>query len=316
MRDLIIVGGGPAGAAAAVYAARKRLNTVLITPSFEGQSVVSEKIENWIGDKAISGQELAKKLREHVVSYTEHPESVLEVVEKDKVTYVTKKRGGFKVVTEGGKEYEALSVLITAGSSRRRLLVPGTDRFEHKGIVYCASCDGPLFAGMDVIVVGAGNAAFETAAQLLAYATSVTLIHRGDNFERADAVTVEKVLAHPNMKVKKNSQVVAINGQSFVESVTIKNTLLNTEEELPAKGVFIEIGSTPNTDMVADVVKRDQWNHIVTNPKNQRTSKAGIWAAGDCTDGLFHQNNIAVGDAVKALEDIFLWIHQHKNHKV
>lgn len=309
MLDLVIVGGGPAGAAAAVYAARKRLKTAIITPTFEGQSVTSEKIENWIGEPAISGADLAKKIKDHVYAYKSE---WLDIVEGEKVTYVDKKRGGFKVSTHTQKEYLAYTVLITSGSSRRKLTVPGSDRFENKGIVYCASCDGPLFAGMDVVVVGGGNAAFETAAQLLAYATTVTIVHRRDTFDRADAITVEKVLAHPNIRVIKNAEIAEIKGNAFVESVVVSHIGKETTSEVKAQGVFVEIGSIPNTDMIADLVRRDEWNHIVVNAKNQRTAKHGIWAAGDCTDGLFHQNNIAAGDAVKAVEDIYLWLHQKK----
>jgi thioredoxin reductase len=309
--DLVIIGGGPAGVAAAVYAARKRLRTALITPHFEGQSTVSEKIENWIGTPAISGAELARQLEAHAKAYEGE---WLEIIEKDKATYVTRKRGAFVVTTQEGKSLETHTVLIASGSSRRKITVPGSDRFENKGIVYCASCDGPLFAGMDLMVIGGGNAAFETAMQLLSYATTVTIVHRSETF-RADAITVEKVLSHPNVRIIKNAVINEVKGTSFVESAVVEDVKTGTKKEIPVKGVFVEIGSVPNTDLAADIVKRDEYNRITVNAKNQRTSRGGIWAAGDCTDSLFQQNNIAVGDAVKAVEDIFMWVKHHEHHK-
>ncbi len=304
MYDLAIIGGGPAGVAAGVYAARKRLKTVFITKNFDGQSSVSEKIENWIGTKSISGAELAKSLKEHLFH---HAGESLEIKEGEYVKTITRARGHFTITTDTGA-YETRTILITTGSSRRKLDIPGAAQFDNKGVTYCASCDGPLFANMDVAVIGGGNAAFETASQLLAYCKSVTLLHRSDRF-RADEVTVNKVLSHPSMKVHKNVDLVEIKGDSFVQSIVYIDKATNEKKTLPVQGIFVEIGSLPNTDYVKDLVKRDDWNHIVVNPRNQRSSRAGIWAAGDCTDGLFHQNNIAAGDAVKALEDIYLYIH-------
>lgn len=302
--DLAIVGGGPAGVAAGVYAARKRLKTVFITKNFEGQSIVSEKIENWIGTPAISGLKLSEDLKKHLYSYKG---DYLEIREGEYVTSLSKKRGFISIATNSGT-YETKTLLICTGSSRRKLEVPGATQFDNKGITYCASCDGPLFAGMDVAVIGGGNAAFETASQLLAYCKSVTLINRSDRF-RADAVTVEKVLSHPAMKVIKNAVISEIKGQSFVSHVVVISKETNQTSEIPVQGVFVEIGSLPNTGFATDFVKLDEYNHIIVNPRNQRSSRAGVWAAGDCTDGLFHQNNIAAGDAIKAVEDLYLYLH-------
>lgn len=309
--DLLIIGGGPAGAASAVYAARKRLKTVIITKNWDGQSAVSERIENWVGTPAISGAALSQALRDHVFSYKSQG---LETIENDTVTYIKKKRDHFEITTAEGMSINAMAVIIASGSSRRKLTVPGSDRFENKGIVYCASCDGPLFAGMDVVVVGGGNAAFETAAQLEAYAKSVTMLIRGDI--KADAVTVDRIKASPIVTIIQNVDIESIAGESFVQSISYKDKTSEKITELPVQGVFVEIGSLPNTDFAADLVKRDQINRIVINPKNQRTSRHGIWAAGDCTDGLYQQNNIAAGDAVKALEDCYMWLHSKNKRSV
>jgi alkyl hydroperoxide reductase subunit F len=310
MYDLAIVGGGPAGVAAAVYAARKRLKTILITDDWGGQSTVSPEIQNWIGDTAISGADLAKKLRGHVESYKGE---WLTIASPHRAKTTEDKGTHLAIACSDGSTHEARTLLVASGSNRRKLEVPGADTFEHKGLTYCASCDGPLFADMDVAVIGGGNAAFETAMQLLAYCKTVTLFNRGDNF-RADELTVEKVLAHPKMRVEKNSTLLEVTGEKFVNGLRYKNAA-GEEKALPVAGIFVEIGLVPNTDWVKDVVKMNEIGQIIADPYTQRTNNARIWAAGDCTDGRYHQNNIAAGDAVKALEDIYAFVHLEKDHQ-
>jgi len=302
MNDLIIIGGGPAGIAAGVYAARKQLKTVLIAGEIGGQSVVSEGIENWIGTVKIPGNDLAKALHAHIDAYKG---DVVETVIGEKVTKLEKATEGYTVTTDGDKTFSARAVLIASGANRRRLAIPGADTFEHKGLTYCASCDGPLFAGQDVVVVGGGNAGFETAAQLLAYAKSVTLIHRREEF-KADPVTVEKVLAHPNMKVLLNSAPKEVLGETFVSGLVVHDFKTETDTTLPVTGIFVEIGVIPATDYAKGVVDMDDVGRVKIDARSQQTSAKGVWAAGDCTDELYHQNNIAAGDAVKALEDIYV----------
>lgn len=307
MKDLIIIGGGPAGIAAGVYAGRKRVKTTLITEEIGGQSTVSDGIQNWIGTVNIPGAELAKNLREHLLAYKD---DVLELAEGSRVASLEKIEGGFRVTTEAGDAHDAKAVLLAAGASRKQLTVPGADLFEHKGVTYCASCDGPIFAGQDVAVIGGGNAGLETAAQLLAYAKSVTLIHRRHHF-KADAITVEKVLQHPNLRALTSTEPVEVHGEKFVTGMTVKNTETGETELLPVTGVFVEIGVNPNTGFAKGLVELDEVGRVVTDPRSQRTSVEGIWAAGDCTDELYHQNNIAAGDGVKALEDIYQWLARH-----
>jgi len=303
--DLIIIGGGPAGVSGGVYAARKQLKTLLIAYEFGGQSFVSPKIENWIGTPAISGQELADNLKKHVEAYKGE---FLEIKEGEKVMAVEKSENGFKVKTESRVEYETKTILLTAGSVRRKLEVLGADKFENKGITYCASCDGPMFAGQDVAVVGGGNAAFETAAQLLSYCKSVTLLNRSDRY-RADELTVKKVLANPKMRGLLNAELQEIKGDKFVSGLTYRDKVSGKIEEIKVIGVFSEIGQISNTSMVKGLVEMNEYGQIKVNPRTQATSVPGVWAAGDCTDGLYHQNNISAGDAVKALEDLYLWLH-------
>lgn len=299
--DLTILGGGPAGVAAGVYAARKQLKTLFITKDWNSQSTVSEGIENWIGTVKISGADFARSLEGHLRAYAK---DIVDIKVGESCEKVEKTDSGFKITTSKGS-YESKTVLITTGSFRRKLEVKGADIFEHKGLTYCASCDGPLFAGQDVVVVGGGNAAFESASQLLAYCKTVTLINRSDKF-RADPVTIATVSKNPHFKVVTNAISKEVKGDKFVNGFVY--TKDGADVELAVTGIFVEIGSLPTTYFVKDLVKLDAHNHVVTDPRNQQTSVKGIWAAGDATDGLYHQNNIAAGDAVKALEDIYLFL--------
>ena len=315
--DLIIIGGGPAGAAAAVYASRKRLQTLFITTEWGGQSVVSEQIYNWIGTNSLSGNELAENFKKHVLANAGEGQT-LEVKEGEKVTTVSdvgRPKFGrptseslFSVKTESGAEFLTKTILIASGSGRKKLEAKNADKLEHKGLTYCASCDGPLFSGTDVVVVGGGNAGFETAAQLLAYCKSVTLLHRSNTF-RADEITVEKVLKNSKMKAIKNVDILEVKGAKFVEGIIYKDKNTGSETELKVSGIFVEIGQIPNTDFAKDIVPLDEYGRVKIDPITQKTEVPGIWAAGDCTNVLYHQNNIAAGDAVRALEDIYLAIH-------
>ncbi len=304
MYDVAIIGGGPGASAAAVYAARKLLKTVLLTDTFGGQSVVSEEIQNWIGTEKIAGAELAKTLESHVRAYAG---DVVEIYKNEWVTSVASDMGFFKVTTKSGKTFDTKTVLVSTGGTRKKLEVPGAKEFDNRGLSYCASCDGPLFSGMDVAVVGGGNAGFETAAQLLAYCKSVTLLQRSGSYN-ADPVTVEKVLAHPNIRGILNAETTGILGEKFVTGISYKDKVTGKEETIPASGIFVEIGLLASTDFVKGIVDMDQYNRIIVDPRTQMTSVDGIWAAGDCTNGLYHQNNIAAGDAVRALEDIYIYL--------
>lgn len=299
--DLIIIGGGPAGSAAAVYAARKQLKTLLIVKEWGGQSIVSDDIQNWIGTPHISGANLAASLRSHVEEYKG---DILTIIETE-VQSISGTDGSFTITTPSGEQH-GKTILVATGSSRRKLDVPGADTFEHKGLTYCASCDGPLFGGMDVVVVGGGNAGFESAAQLLAYCKSVTLLSR--SAPRADAITVEKLKQHPNFTLIENAIPTKVEGSVFVESITYQKDG-GEDIKLPVAAVFVEIGQIPATSFAEGLLDLTPTKNIVINPRTQETSVKGIWAAGDCTDVLYHQNNIAAGDAVRALEDLYLHLH-------
>lgn len=301
MFDLIIIGGGPGGISAGVYASRKQLKTLFITKEWGGQSIVSPDIQNWIGTPHISGDDLAKSLEAHLKEYAG---ACVTVKSGSLVTKAEKTATGFTITLESGETFEGRSLLAATGSVRRKLTVPGADIFEHKGLTYCATCDGPLFSGQDVIVVGGGNAAFETAAQLLAYTKSVTLLHHGPTF-KADPVTVEKVLAHTQMTGITNARTTEILGDGFVTGLTYTDTD-GISHTLNAGGIFVEIGLVPSTQYIENLVELDDYKRIKIDPWTQQTNVPGVWAAGDCTNIKYHQNNISAGDAVRALEDIYV----------
>ncbi len=304
MFDLIIIGGGPAGIAAGVYAARKNIKTLFLTKEIGGQSIVSLGIENWIGDEVVSGIELAKRLKNHIKKYESEDLVIKENVWVEKISG---NNGDFSVKTKAG-EFKSKKILITSGSRRKKLPAKGADVFEHKGLTYCASCDGPFFKDKDVVVVGGGNSGFETASQLMAYCKSVLVLQRGEAF-KADPTTIEKVLENENVSALTNAQVTEIRGEKFVEEIDYIVNGENGEEKITKKvsGVFVEIGAVPSLDFLEEnFLQKNKWGKIEIDCKNQKTSLAGVWAAGDCTDVLYHQNNIAMGDAVKALEDIYL----------
>lgn len=307
MFDLAIIGGGPAACAAAVYAARKRIKTVIVAQEFGGQSNVSADIQNWIGTPHISGADLAKNLKTHVKEYAG---DFLEVREGARAMGLSGAAGSFMLSLDTGAPIASKAVLIASGSRRRTLDIPGAAEFDNKGLTYCASCDGPLFANEDVIVVGGGNAGFETAAQLLAYCKSVTLLSR--SAFRADEITVSQTTKDLKFRGLTNVEMLDVFGGDFVEGMTIRHTDTGLTEKLPAKGIFVEIGQLPNSDFAKEIVSLNETGCIKIDPRTQATTAPGVWAAGDVTDVLYHQNNIAAGDAVRALEDIHIWLHKNK----
>lgn len=303
--ELVIIGGGPAGIAAGVYAARKKLRTLIITKDFGGQSIVSDTIENWIGDIKIKGTDLQKKLSDNI-KYYKSKDFVIN--EFQFVESIEKVEGGFEIKNNMGSVFFAQAVLITTGAKRRQLTVKGANIFENKGLTYCASCDGPLFTDKDVVVIGGGNSGFESASQLLAYTKSVTLLQKGEKF-KAEPTMVENILKNEKMTGVLNTEITEIFGDVFVEGIKYLDKNSGEEKTLNVSGVFVEIGAIPATDFISDeLVEKNQIKQIKIDHRNGRTSQAGIWAAGDCSDSLFKQNAIAMGDAVKCIEDIYYYL--------
>jgi alkyl hydroperoxide reductase subunit F len=278
----------------------------LIVQEWGGQSNVSLDIHNWIGTPSISGADLAKALKTHVEKHTGEFLTVKSPAAATKLEATSDK---VSVSTDKGEVLEGKTLLIASGSRRRKLDVPGAAEYDQKGLTYCASCDGPLFAGQPVAVVGGGNAGFESALQLLAYCPIVYLLCRSETL-RADEISVEAAKKNPNFRLILNALPSAVEGAQFVNALKYKDAVSGLETKLDVGGIFVEIGLLPNTEWLGDVVKLNQVKQVVADPMTQRTSHPSIWAAGDVADGLYHQNNIAAGDAVKALEDIYMAIRR------
>lgn len=310
--DVIIIGGGPAGISAAVYTARKRLKTLLIAEEFGGQSIVSDDIQNWIGEPHISGFDLAKKFEAHVRSFPDMvdiktSEKAIEVrsikcIENGFLLGEGKRICDFEIKTDKGNVnvYEGKTVILAAGARRRKLNVPGEEQFNGKGVAYCSTCDAPLFSDKRVAVVGGGNAGLEAVVDLFPYAKEVYVIEYGESL-KADPVTQEEVKKNPKLKqILLNAQTTEIVGDKFVTGIRYKDKKTGETKELPVEGVFVEIGSIPNSEIVKDLVELDKWGQVKIDSKHASTSHPGVFAAGDITDDPYKQNNISAGDAVKA----------------
>ncbi len=292
--DLIIIGGGPAGAAAAVYAGRKKLKTLLITENWGGQSIVSSSIENWVGIKSISGFDLAKALEEHVRAQED-----IEIIYPDKVLEVSAGESHYAVKTEKGGNYESKTLIVVSGGKRRHLGVPGEEEFNGKGVAYCSTCDAPIFKNKTVAVVGAGNAGLEAVIDLMPYANKVYLINRKPDL-MGDPSTQEEVKKLPKVTIIHNAQVQEIMGDKFVTGLSYMDTANNQVKKLEVGGVFVEIGSVPNSEFMKGLVEMNAGGEIIVNHKTGATSRPGVFAAGDVTDEIYKQNNISAGDGVAA----------------
>lgn len=311
MYDLIIIGGGPGGVAAGVYAARKQIKTLLITDGFGGQSLVSADVQNWIGTKSISGYDLGKNLEEHLRAQ----DGSIEIADNDLVTSVKKINGGFSLTTKKGQTRETRFLLVASGSRRKKIGVPGEKEFDGRGVHYCSICDAPLFGGKVVAVVGGGNAGLEAVIDLLPYASKIYLIVRSDSL-KGDPITQEKVKNNPKVEIIYNALTQEILGGSpaggFVTGLKYLDKVSGQTQNISLYGVFIEVGVVPNSDFVKDIVKLNERGEIIADPRTQATSAPGIWAIGDATDVLYKQNNISAGDAVKALLNIYEQLNKRK----
>ena len=293
--DVIIIGGGPAGTAAAVYAARKKLKTLLITESFGGQSIVSDDIQNWIGESHISGFDLAKKFEAHVRAYPE-----VEIKIPERAIGVNQDGDNFYVATDKGGKYEGQTIILVAGARRKKLGIKGEKEFEGRGVAYCSTCDAPLFSGKKVAVIGGGNAGLEAVRDLFSYADEVCLLEYGEVL-KGDPSTQDEIKNNPKLKnIILNAETTEIVGEKFMTGLKYKNRVSGEEKLLTLDGVFVEIGSIPNSEMVKDLVELDKYGQVVIDSKHASTSHPGIYAAGDITDDPYKQNNISAGDAVKA----------------
>ena len=289
MYDLIIIGGGPAGLTAGIYAQRARLKTLLLEREIVGgQIAVSDVIENYPGFSSISGAELMENFEQHAKGFG------LEI----KLTDVTdvQDKGKEKIVKTSEGDLITKAVIVATGAKPRRLGVLGEKEFTGKGVSYCATCDGPFFKGQRVLVVGGGDTAVKEAVYLSKIASTVYLAHRRDQL-RAEKIIQEKAFSTPNIKMLLSHILKEIKGKTGIEKVTLQNLKDNTVKELDTEGVFIFVGINPTTDFVD--VEKDKQGFIKTD-QDMRTSVNGIFAAGDCRTTPLKQVSTAVGDGALA----------------
>ena len=291
MYDLIILGGGPAGLTAAVYAARKKINTLLLSKDIGGQVLWTTGVENYMGYQYIEGFELMKKFEEQVKQFPIDQKIAEGIINLSRV------EGGFEIETDKGEKHQSKAVIIATGKRPRQLNVPGEEALKGKGVTYCAICDGPLFADMKVAVIGGGNSALETVDDMVKIAEHVYMISTTPL--TGDQILIDKVQVASNLTTYLEHGVVEIHGGNFVDGVTIIDLKTNEEKKLDVGGVLIEIGLLPNSQFTNDITRLNQLGEIEVNCSCE-TNVPGLFAAGDVTDVAEKQIVIAAGEGAKA----------------
>jgi alkyl hydroperoxide reductase subunit F len=302
MKDLVIIGAGPAGITAAVYAARKKLDFTVITRDLGGQTIWAGEVGNYPGFQLMPGAELALKFKETLEQFK------FELQEGEEVASVEQSGVGFKVTTGKGGVIETRTIIMATGKRPRLLGVPGEGKYKNKGLTYCATCEGPLFAGKPVAVVGGGNSALDAVLQLMRYCPKVYLINNKDKLI-GDPIMIEKVQTSPLVEIINNAQVRSFSGDNFLRSVQLEVT--GEKREVLVEGVFVEIGLVPNSKCI-DFVKKNEREEIVVNCAAE-TSVPGLFAAGDVTAGPEKQIIIAAGSGATALLSAFRYLSTHRD---
>jgi len=298
MRDMLVLGGGPAGVTAAIYAHRFGLDVAILTLDIGGQPNLTTDIENYPGFPTIKGIDFSKKLKEHL-EYFNIP------VEYKEVQGIEKKNGYFVVKTSDG-DYEAKTVIIALGRKPKKLEVPGESEFEGRGVSYCAVCDGFFFKGKIIAVVGGGDAAVIDALHMAGIAQKVYLIHRRQEF-RAAKILVDRLKQKNNVELVLDSVVKEIKGDKLVKSIVVENVKTGEKKEIALDGVFIAIGSVPNTCCIEGFLEVNERKEIIVNDR-QETSVPGVYAAGDVTNFPHKQIVIAEGQGAVAATEAFIYL--------
>ena len=291
MYDLIIIGGGPAGMTAAVYAARKRLNTLLLSKDVGGQVNWTLGIENYMGYQFIEGPELIQKFEEQVKQFP------LDLKSGQGVGNFSRIGGGFEATTDNGETYQAKAAIIATGKRPRQLNVPGEEKLRGRGVTYCAICDGPLFASMKVAVIGGGNSALEAADDMAKIADHVYLVSLTPL--TGDQLLIDKVKHAKNQTIFLEHEVLEITGEKFVDKIMIRDLKSKQGKELQVSGVFIEIGLIPNSEPFKGIIPLNRLGEIEVNCANE-TGIPGLFAAGDVTNIPEKQIVVAAGEGAKA----------------
>jgi NADH-dependent peroxiredoxin subunit F len=297
--DVLVVGGGPAGSSAAIYAARKGIRTGIVAERFGGQIMDTLGIENFIGTKYTEGPKLAASLEEHVKEYNVDVMNLQRAKRLEKKDYI-------EVELENGAVLKSKTVILSTGARWRNVNVPGEAEFKNKGVAYCPHCDGPLFEGKDVAVIGGGNSGIEAAIDLAGIVKHVTVIEFAPEL-KADSVLQDRLFSMPNVTVIKNAQTKEITGTDKVNGITYIDRATGKEHHVELQGVFVQIGLVPNTDWLDDTFEKTRMGEIVVD-KHGATSVPGVFAAGDCTDSAYKQIIISMGSGATASLGAFDYI--------
>jgi NADH-dependent peroxiredoxin subunit F len=289
--DVAVIGAGPAGLAAAIYAVRKNLSTILIAFDLGGQLGTTYEVANYPGFQLITGPDLVQKFFEHVEQYG------VERLIGEKVTAVTIDGRAKVLKTASGREIRAKTVIVTTGAQKRKLNIPGEKELAGKGVVYCSTCDGPLFKDLTIAIIGGGNSGLEAALEMDGVAKQIYLVSRGE--WTGDEILQDKVAAAQRVEVLKHHQPLEIHGKERVEGLTVKDLQTGATRHLAVQGVFIEIGLFPQTDFLLDLLETNEQGEIKVDRHGQ-TGVRGIFAAGDATDSHDKQVVIAAGEGAAA----------------
>jgi NADH-dependent peroxiredoxin subunit F len=289
--DVLVVGGGPAGASAAIYAARKGIRTGIVAERFGGQVMDTMGIENFIGTKYTEGPKVAASLEEHVKEYDIDVMNLQRAKSLEKNEFV-------EIELENGAVLKSKTVILSTGARWRNVGVPGEAEFKNKGVAYCPHCDGPLFAGKRVAVIGGGNSGIEAAIDLAGIVKHVTVLEFAAEL-KADAVLQDRLYSLPNVTVILNAQTKEITGTDKVNGISYMDRETEEVKHIELEGIFVQIGLVPNTDWLGDGIERTRMGEIVVD-KHGATSIPGVFAAGDCTDSAYKQIIISMGSGATA----------------
>lgn len=302
--DVLVIGGGPSGSSAAIYSARKGLNTGIVVERFGGQVMDTMAIENFISVKYTEGPKLSRNLEEHVRNYD------VDIISGESAKSLTKNGDFIEVALESNATLKSKTVIISTGAKWRELGVPGEEKFKNKGVAFCPHCDGPIYKGKDIAVVGGGNSGIEAAIDLANIVKHVTVLEFLPEL-KADAVLQEKLYSLSNVTVLKNVQVKEITGTNKVDGIIYIDRSTNEEKRINLEGIFIQIGLAPNTKWISESLELNRIGEIVVDKKCS-TSLEGVFAAGDCTDSPYKQIIIAMGSGATASLSAFDYLIRNK----
>ena len=289
--DHLVIGGGPAGYNAALYAFRKGLSTAIIAKRLGGQLLNTSSVDNYLGIAQISGEGLNEAFINHLKQFE------VPMLEDVSITKIEKSGSLFKVHLDNKQTLKAKTILLSSGSNPRRLDIPGEATFSDKGVAYCAICDAPLFKDKVVIIAGGGNSAVEASLDVAKWASKVIVVHRSEF--RADKILVDQMLSHQKITVFKQTQILEIFGDTRMKGIRVLDKSSSQQRNIEADGLFVEIGNIPSSDLVKDLVSLSETGHVLVDP-HQRTSLPGLYAAGDVCESPYKQIIIAIAQGATA----------------